>query len=168
MLSELGNIHGFSMSFPWDLVFSLGICCFHCMLVAGIYLPIVFCGSCTSNFYFHVSLMQDTGIGTATSLYLLCCILRIVKIKDLANIVAAVLLCDIETFVPRSEAKLNGFMVNHDMSHENQDSENSGLRSDSDSQSLRVFIPIISNSLNNHPEDDSSQSDHRSTYPALR
>ncbi|MCD7448971.1 Protein TRANSPARENT TESTA 9 [Datura stramonium] len=111
---------------------------------------------------------SDTGIGTATSLYLLCCILRIVKIKDLANIVAAVLLCDIETFVPRSEAKLNGFMVNHDVSHENQDSENGGFRSDSDVQSLRVSIPNISISLNSHPEDDIPQPDHGSTYSALR
>lgn len=86
----------------------------------------------------------------------------------MANIVAAVLLCDIETFVPMSEAKLNGFMVNHDMSHENQDSENSGFRSDSDGQSLRVLIPNISSSLNSHPEDDSSQPDHGSTYSALR
>ncbi|XP_059287332.1 protein TRANSPARENT TESTA 9 isoform X2 [Lycium ferocissimum] len=113
-------------------------------------------------------MLKDTGIGTATSLYLLCCILRIVKIKDLANIVAAVLLCDIETFVPRSEAKLNGFMVNNGMSHENQDSENGGFRSDSDGQSLRVLVPNISSSLNSHPEDDVPQPDHGSTYSALR
>ncbi|XP_047249607.1 protein TRANSPARENT TESTA 9 isoform X2 [Capsicum annuum] len=108
---------------------------------------------------------SDTVIGTTTSLYLLCCILRIVKIKDLANIVAAVLLCDIETFVPRSEAKLNGFMANHDMSHENQDSENGGFSSDSDGQSIRVLIPNISNSLNGDPEE---QPYHESKYSALR
>ncbi|XP_060172405.1 protein TRANSPARENT TESTA 9 isoform X2 [Lycium barbarum] len=113
-------------------------------------------------------MLKDTGIGTATSLYLLCCILRIVKIKDLANIVAAVLLCDIETFVPRSEAKLNGFMVNNGMSHGNQDSENGGFRSDSDGQSLRVLVPNISSSLNSHPEDDVPQLDHGSTYSSLR
>ncbi|XP_055822414.1 protein TRANSPARENT TESTA 9 isoform X2 [Solanum dulcamara] len=113
-------------------------------------------------------MLKDTGIGTATSLYLLCCILRIVKIKDLANIVAVVLLCDIETFVPRSEAKLNGFVVNHDVSHENQDSENGGFRSDSHGQSLRVLIPNISSSLNSHPENDILQTDHGSTYSALR
>ncbi|KAK4355412.1 hypothetical protein RND71_024383 [Anisodus tanguticus] len=113
-------------------------------------------------------LLKDTGLGTATSLYLLCCILRIVKIKDLANIVAAVLLCDIETFVPRSEAKLNGFMVNHDMSPENQESENGGFISDSNGQSLRVLVPNISSSLNNHPEDGIPQPDHGSTYSALR
>lgn len=94
--------------------------------------------------------------------------MRIVKIKDLANIVAVVLLCDIETFVPRSEAKLNGFVVNHDVSHENQDSENGGFRSDSDGQSLRVLIPNISSSLNSHPENDILQPDHGSTYSALR
>ncbi|PHT57287.1 hypothetical protein CQW23_05773 [Capsicum baccatum] len=108
---------------------------------------------------------SDTVIGTTTSLYLLCCILRIVKIKDLANIIAAVLLCDIETFVPMSEAKLNGFMANHDMSHENQDSENGGFSSDSDGQSIRVLIPNISNSLNGDPEE---QPYHGSKYSALR
>ncbi|KAK4370180.1 hypothetical protein RND71_009655 [Anisodus tanguticus] len=113
-------------------------------------------------------MLKDTGIGTATSLYLLCCILHIVKIKDLANIVAAVLLCDIETFVPRSEAKVNGFMVNHDMPHENQDSENGGFISDSDGQSLRVLVPNISSSLNSHPEDGIPQPDHGSTYSTLR
>lgn len=116
---------------------------------------------------FMVFLMQDTGIGTATSLYLLCCILRIVKIKDLANIVAVALLCDIETFVPTSEAKLNGFMDNHGMSHEDQDSENGGFRSDSDGQTLRVLIPNISSSLNGHPEDDVPQPDHGSSHSAL-
>lgn len=83
----------------------------------------------------------------------------------MANIVAAVLLCDIETFVPRSEAKLNGFMANHDMSHENQDSENGGFSSDSDGQSIRVLIPNISNSLNGDPEE---QPYHESKYSALR
>ncbi|CAN4084847.1 unnamed protein product [Withania somnifera] len=111
---------------------------------------------------------SDTRIGTATSLYLLCCILRIVKIKDLVNIVAAVLLCDIETFLPRSEAKVNGFMVNYDMSHENQDSENVGFRSDSEGQSLRVLIPNVSSSLNSHLEDDIPQPAHGSKYSALR
>lgn len=86
----------------------------------------------------------------------------------MANIVAAVLFCDVETFVPRSEAKLNGFVVNHDMSHENQDSENGGFRSDSDGQNLRVLIPNLSSSLKSHPEDDNSQPDRGSTYCALR
>ncbi|CAN4084970.1 unnamed protein product [Withania somnifera] len=113
-------------------------------------------------------MLKDAGIGTATSLYLLCSILRIVKIKDLANIVAAILLCDIETLIPRSEAKLNGFMVNYDISHENRDIENVGFRSDSDGQSLRVLVPDVSISLNNDLEDDISQPDHGSKYSALR
>lgn len=42
------------------------------------------------------------------SLYVLCCILRIVKIKDLANTVAAALFCHIEAFTLSSKFRLNG------------------------------------------------------------
>ncbi|XP_055822415.1 protein TRANSPARENT TESTA 9 isoform X3 [Solanum dulcamara] len=137
-------------------------------LITDLMLKVLIFPSILPSLRMEVVKDSDTGIGTATSLYLLCCILRIVKIKDLANIVAVVLLCDIETFVPRSEAKLNGFVVNHDVSHENQDSENGGFRSDSHGQSLRVLIPNISSSLNSHPENDILQTDHGSTYSALR
>lgn len=137
-------------------------------LITDLMLKVLIFPSILPSLQMEVVKDSDTGIGTATSLYLLCCILRIVKIKDLANIVATVLLCDIETFVPRSEAKLNGFMVNYDMSHENQDSENVGFRSDSDGQSLRVLIPNVSSSLNSHPEDDILQPDHGSKYSVLR
>ncbi|CAN0852802.1 Protein TRANSPARENT TESTA 9 [Linum grandiflorum] len=47
-------------------------------------------------------------IAPITSLYLLCCILRIVKIKDLANAIAAALFCPLEAFLPFAEAKVNG------------------------------------------------------------
>ncbi|KAJ8562465.1 hypothetical protein K7X08_011756 [Anisodus acutangulus] len=137
-------------------------------LITDLMLKVLIFPSILPSLRMEVVKDSDTGIGTATSLYLLCCILRIVKIKDLANIVAAVLLCDIETFVPRSEAKVNGFMVNHDMPHENQDSENGGFISDSDGQSLRVLVPNISSSLNSHPEDGIPQPDHGSTYSTLR
>ncbi|XP_019255586.1 PREDICTED: uncharacterized protein LOC109234169 isoform X3 [Nicotiana attenuata] len=136
-------------------------------LITDLMLKVLIFPSVLPSLRMEVVKDSDTGIGTATSLYLLCCILRIVKIKDLANIVAVALLCDIETFVPKSEAKLNGFMVNHGMSHENQDSENGGFRSDSDGQTLRVLIPNISSSLNGHPEDDIPQPDHGSSHSAL-
>ncbi|CAM8931590.1 unnamed protein product [Rhodiola kirilowii] len=54
--------------------------------------------------------INDAPVKAVTSLYLLCCILRIVKIKDLANTIAAALFCPPEAFaffrVP--EAKRNG------------------------------------------------------------
>ncbi|GAB4838299.1 Protein TRANSPARENT TESTA 9 [Ancistrocladus abbreviatus] len=51
-----------------------------------------------------------TGVrgGVVISSYLLCCILRIVKIKDLANTVAAALFCPREAFLEVSEVKVNG------------------------------------------------------------
>ncbi|CAM8891940.1 unnamed protein product [Rhodiola kirilowii] len=52
--------------------------------------------------------INDIQIGAVTSLYLLCCILRIVKIKDLANTIAAALFCPPEAFIRVPEATLNG------------------------------------------------------------
>ncbi|XP_051150372.1 protein TRANSPARENT TESTA 9 isoform X2 [Andrographis paniculata] len=70
------------------------------LLVVPIILPSLRIGS-----------LNEHGLGAVTSLYLLCCILRILKIKDLANIVATALLCSPPTFSENSEAKLNGNML---------------------------------------------------------
>lgn len=53
---------------------------------------------------------QNAGaqIGITTSLYLLCCILRIVKTKDLASVIAATLFYPLEAFTPKSETTCNG------------------------------------------------------------
>ncbi|CAI9766435.1 unnamed protein product [Fraxinus pennsylvanica] len=85
--------------------------------------------------------IQETGLGAATSLYLLCCILRIVKIKDLANTVASALLCHIETFALRSELKLNGHMSDHGSPDASQNAEESNIGPDSYNKSLQVTIP---------------------------
>ncbi|KAJ6296411.1 hypothetical protein OIU78_024293 [Salix suchowensis] len=53
---------------------------------------------------------NDIQIGAITSLYLLCCILCIVKIKDLANTIAAALFCPPEAFVADYETQLNGYV----------------------------------------------------------
>ncbi|KAD4179964.1 hypothetical protein E3N88_28555 [Mikania micrantha] len=76
-----------------------------------------------------------------TSLYLLCCILRILKIKDLANTVAAALICSVESFLPNFEAKLNGFMADHDEETHVDDEKPSG---NLDSRSLTVSISSLS------------------------
>ncbi|GAB2267401.1 Protein TRANSPARENT TESTA 9 [Dionaea muscipula] len=52
--------------------------------------------------------VNDIKIGAVTSLYLLCCILRIVKIKDLTNTIAAALFCPRVAFLAVSEVKVNG------------------------------------------------------------
>lgn len=81
--------------------------------------------------------------GSVTSLYLLCCILRILKIKDLANTVAVALICSIEGLLPNSEAKLNGFRADHDETHESHvdDEKPSG---NLDSSSIIVSVPSLS------------------------
>ncbi|XP_058207833.1 protein TRANSPARENT TESTA 9 isoform X2 [Rhododendron vialii] len=87
-------------------------------------------------------------IGPMTSLYLLCSILRIVKIKDLANLVAAALFFPIEAFMPRSEAKLNGHMPGTGFSHENHSPDNDKLSPEVVSRSLRVTVPNSSSDIN--------------------
>ncbi|KAL2930168.1 Protein TRANSPARENT TESTA 9 [Bienertia sinuspersici] len=52
--------------------------------------------------------LVDMGMGAVTSLYLLCCILRIVKIKDLANTIVSAFFCPQGAFVSLSKAKVNG------------------------------------------------------------
>lgn len=55
--------------------------------------------------------VQGIQIGAVTSLYLLCCILRIVKIKDLANTISAAFFCPLDAFSPCCDDKLNGSMT---------------------------------------------------------
>lgn len=58
-----------------------------------------------------LSLFQDVSIDPITSLYLLCCILRIVKIKDLANITAATLFCPVKAFIASFLVKPNSSLA---------------------------------------------------------
>ncbi|KAK7388154.1 hypothetical protein VNO78_22961 [Psophocarpus tetragonolobus] len=50
----------------------------------------------------RIMLDNDMQCGVVTSLYLLCCILRIVKIKDMANTIAAALFYPLEAFTKSS------------------------------------------------------------------
>lgn len=56
---------------------------------------------------FASTLMQDMQSSFVTSIYLLCRILRIIKIKDLANTIAAALFYPSEAFTKSSGGKLN-------------------------------------------------------------
>nr|GMC93200.1 protein TRANSPARENT TESTA 9-like [Ipomoea batatas] len=96
----------------------------------------------------RMEVVDDTEIGAATSLYLLCCILHIVKIKDLANTIAAALLCRIETFRPRSEAKINGYVASDGLTKECEESDNGDLKLKPDAGLLRVSVPKLSCSQN--------------------
>ncbi|KAL9153751.1 hypothetical protein ABFS82_10G069100 [Erythranthe guttata] len=97
--------------------------------------------------------VKESSLGAVTSLYLLCCILRIVKIKDLANTIAAALLCCPESVTENSEAKLNGDVLGHVSSDAaSQQIDENTLASGSDAGRLRVSIPTC-NSSENLPQD---------------
>ncbi|MFS7960448.1 hypothetical protein Hanom_Chr08g00703271 [Helianthus anomalus] len=92
----------------------------------------------------RIEVSDGKKLSSVTSLYLLCCILRILKIKDLANTVAAALICSVESFLPNIEAKhLNGFTTDHDEeSHVDDEKPSENL----DSSSMKVSIPSLSTS----------------------
>ncbi|KAG8376405.1 hypothetical protein BUALT_Bualt09G0060100 [Buddleja alternifolia] len=92
---------------------------------------------------------NEPRLAAVTSLYLLCCILRIVKIKDLANTVAAALLCRTETFTQDSNAKRNGILSNGsaDAACDTSNENNSSSESDAGSSQLTV----LTSSSQNHP-----------------
>lgn len=81
--------------------------------------------------------------GAVTSLYLLCCILRMVKIKDLANAIAAALFCPLKAFLPKSGAKPNGCLSAYGFPHE----------SEVDACNLRLDDPNSFGSSHTHPAD---------------
>ncbi|XP_031478821.1 protein TRANSPARENT TESTA 9 isoform X1 [Nymphaea colorata] len=62
---------------------------------------------------------DETTIGTTTSLFLLCCILRIVKTKDLASGIGAALFCPPEVFVQKLDPRSNGDACDFQTFHEN-------------------------------------------------
>ncbi|XP_057497807.1 protein TRANSPARENT TESTA 9-like isoform X2 [Actinidia eriantha] len=107
-------------------------------------------------------------VGPVTSMYLLCCILRIVKIKDLANTVAAALFCPLEAFIRNFEGKLNGHMPGHGFSHENQNPDNDNRSPKILHGSLRVTIPNSYNSSETHLEDEVMQHNFNGSQSALR
>ncbi|KAG6437762.1 hypothetical protein SASPL_102690 [Salvia splendens] len=93
--------------------------------------------------------VKESSLGAVTSLYLLCCILRIVKIKDLANIVAAALICYPDIFPESSEAKLNGNLPSHassDVQSQNNDASSQNSESDTENHTpLSAFNHNYSN-----------------------
>ncbi|CAH9147990.1 unnamed protein product [Cuscuta epithymum] len=101
--------------------------------------------------------IDDAEIGTATSLYLLCSILRIVKIKDLANSIAASLLCCIKTFWHRSEPNINGYMSSDNLMEKCRESDIGDVKLKPEERLLQVSVKDLSSSQNQlegilHPE----------------
>lgn len=102
-----------------------------------------------------------------TALYLICCILHIVKIKDLANTIAAALFLPLEAFIPNSEAKINGHIPGPCFIHESQPPGNEIL-TEVDTAHLRVNVPKLSSSSHVHPEVVITQNDSTGSHLALR
>ncbi|XP_062164002.1 protein TRANSPARENT TESTA 9 [Alnus glutinosa] len=111
--------------------------------------------------------VSEIRIGAVTALYLICCILHIVKIKDLANTIAAALFFPLEAFIPNSEAKMNGHMPGPGFIHESQPPGNEIL-TEVDTAHLRVNVPNLSSSSHAHPEVVITQNDSTGSHLALR
>ncbi|KAK2969930.1 hypothetical protein RJ640_000459 [Escallonia rubra] len=111
---------------------------------------------------------NETKICGVTSLYILCCILRIVKIKDLANTVAAALFCHLDAFVPSSDAKINGQIPYDGFTHDSVAPDNGNIGRELDSLHLRVNISSVSSSSQVQSEDDVLQHDCKGPHMVLR
>lgn len=95
--------------------------------------------------------MQEVKIGSVTSLYLICCILHIVKIKDLANSIAAGLFFPPEVFVANSGNKANGFLSVHELTNESKQPDNGSLGSEND-RKLKAHLVDRSSGTQVHEE----------------
>ena len=91
-------------------------------------------------FDFVIFWIQDTSIGAITSMYLLCSILRIVKIKDLANTIAAALFCPQQDFLPLHDAKAKGNTPSSKAQHPLSEENRNGYMTEA-TRNLRVSIP---------------------------
>lgn len=119
----------------------------------------------------RVEPISEIRMGAVTALYLLCCILHIVKIKDLANTIAAALFFPREAFILNPEAKINGHMSGpglHDgpgFVHESQPPGNEILNEVEEGHSR---VNEMSSSSNSLPEVPKAENDSTSSHMALR
>ncbi|KZV26795.1 hypothetical protein F511_06642 [Dorcoceras hygrometricum] len=107
---------------------------------------------------FREETVNETKNGAVTSLYLLCCILRILKIKDLANTVATALLCRTENFALDGLAKINGYKLEYGTSNTCHSSNASNHTLECGDGGLLVKIPTSSSSQS-HPENGTLRHD---------
>jgi protein CLEC16A len=116
---------------------------------------------------FGSTLMQDIQSGVVTSLYLLCCILKIIKIKDLANTIAAALSYPSEAFAKSSGGKFNSHISGHGFPSEYLVSNNHNLTK-SDIRHSMFNVPHSSSSSGFHPEGVLMQNDCSNSNLSLR
>ncbi|MBA0633209.1 hypothetical protein Godav_001833 [Gossypium davidsonii] len=110
---------------------------------------------------------SNLKIGAVTSLYLLCCILRIVKIKDLANTIAASLLYPLETFAANSEVKINGYVSGNNCANESEEPLVDSVTPVNAGQ-LCVDIPNKATSSQVHPGGIIAERDFSCSHLSLR
>ncbi|XP_039030344.1 protein TRANSPARENT TESTA 9-like isoform X2 [Hibiscus syriacus] len=106
-------------------------------------------------------------IGAVTSLYLLCCILRTVKIKDLANTIAAALLYPLESLAANSEAKINGYFSGTNCANEKEEPYSDSV-TPVNLGHLRVDISGEASSSHVHPEGIMAERSFPCSYFSLR
>ncbi|RDX92605.1 Protein CLEC16A-like protein, partial [Mucuna pruriens] len=111
--------------------------------------------------------INDMQSGVVTSLYLLCCILRIVKIKDLANTTVAALFYPLEAFTKFSRGKINGYISDRGFTSASQEPDNDNLAK-SNAECLTVNVPHSSSSHGFHLENVMSEDNYSSSNLALR
>jgi protein CLEC16A len=102
-----------------------------------------------------------------TSLYLLCCILRIVKIKDLANTIVAALYYPLESFTKCSEGQDNGYIPEHGFKSESDGIDNDNL-ANNNKERLVVNVPCSSSSSDLHPQSITMLNNGSSSNGSLR
>ncbi|KAB2600042.1 hypothetical protein D8674_010313 [Pyrus ussuriensis x Pyrus communis] len=112
-----------------------------------------------------IKAVEGIQIGAATSLYLVCCILHIVKIKDLANTICAALFFPLDSFFPKSGAKPNGCTPFYGFAHESQPP---GSNTKEGVGILRVDMPNLSSSPQIHSVDVTRENDYCDFHLSLR
>ncbi|KAE9601631.1 putative armadillo-like helical protein [Lupinus albus] len=115
----------------------------------------------------RVAADNDMQSGVVTSLYLLCCILRIVKIKDLANTIAAALFYPLEAITKSCGGKFNGHISDHGLTSESQVSDNSNL-TESDAIHSMANVPYPFSSSGFHLQSVLTQNDCSRSNLSLR
>ncbi|XP_019463422.1 PREDICTED: uncharacterized protein LOC109362230 isoform X1 [Lupinus angustifolius] len=115
----------------------------------------------------RVAADNEMQSGIVTSLYLLSCILRIVKIKDLANTIAAALFYPLEAFTKSYGGKFNDHISDEGFTSVSHVSDNGNV-AESDAIHSIVNVPCPSSSSAFHPESVLNQNNCNSSNLSLR
>ncbi|KAL5699620.1 hypothetical protein ACHQM5_030497 [Ranunculus cassubicifolius] len=103
-----------------------------------------------------IEVTNGSKIGATTALYLLCSILRIVKIKDLSNSIAAALFCGPKDLATIIDAIPNGISSDRIFPYDDR-LDGDACGSKTQNGSLRIIVPDLSSLQINPVEDSSSQ-----------